>query len=87
VFFCAQVALRTFIDNVTIQVIERHIVHGLEGIFSPLTVANMDEEEICGIASEPMSISRQRQYLEGRKKMLKEGLDMFKTLMRRSSLE
>ena len=85
--FFAQVALSTFIDNVTIQVVERHIVHDLEEIFSPMAVAKMDKEEIRSIMSEPLNISRQRQHLEGRKRLLESGRGVFKALIRQSGLE
>lgn len=43
----------TFIANIITQVIERHIVHDLEKIFSPVTVNNLSEAESQAIASDP----------------------------------
>jgi hypothetical protein len=58
---------------VTTQVIERHIVRGLETIFCPISVNRLSGAEMEGIASEPVSAKRQRAYLEDRIKKLKDG--------------
>lgn len=55
-----KVALKTFIDNVDTQVIERHIIQGLETVFSPMTVAKWSAEEIAQVAEEPVVLARQR---------------------------
>jgi hypothetical protein len=39
-------------------VIERHIVRGLEKIFSPVVVNAMSDTEVEAIASEPLSAKR-----------------------------
>ena len=55
------------------QVIERHLINNLEEIFSPLTVSQWSDEEVLSLASEPAGVMRQRQFLEGRKKVLENG--------------
>ncbi|KAI9763256.1 MAG: hypothetical protein M1839_006526, partial [Geoglossum umbratile] len=79
-----KVALKTFTDNVPMQVMERHLVNNLEEIFSPLTVSRWSNEEILRLASEPAGVMRQRQFLEGRKKMLENGSDVFNGVLRAS---
>jgi hypothetical protein len=57
-FACAflttlKVAMKTFVDNVCRQVVERHILSGLPDIFSPTTVMDLSDEDLIRIASEP----------------------------------
>ena len=59
------------------QVIERHLINSLEEIFSPLTVSRWPDEKILCVASEPSGVMRQRQFLEGRKKVLENESDVF----------
>ena len=77
-----QVALKTFIDNVTVQVIERHVVHGLEEVFSPLVVTALNDAEVSNLASEPSTTARQREHLEGRKSTLEKGRSVFRSILR-----
>ncbi|KAH6713320.1 dynamin family protein-like protein [Leptodontidium sp. MPI-SDFR-AT-0119] len=76
-----KVSQKTFIANVTTQVIERHIVRGLEKIFSPVVVNAMSDTEVEAIASEPHSAKRQREFLEDRIKKLQDGHNIFKGVM------
>ncbi|KAI9768061.1 MAG: hypothetical protein M1840_005095 [Geoglossum simile] len=78
------VALKLFTDNITAQVIERHLIEGLEEVFSPMVVARWDSDnEILGVASEPTGVSRQREFLERRMKMLEQGKVVFGSVLRR----
>lgn len=45
----------TFVTNVTAQVVERHMVRGLDKIFSPMDVNGMSDGDDFKIASEPLS--------------------------------
>jgi hypothetical protein len=45
--------MKTFVDNVCRQVIERHILASLPAIFAPTTVMNFSDKELIHIASEP----------------------------------
>ncbi|KAH7420099.1 dynamin family protein-like protein [Cadophora sp. MPI-SDFR-AT-0126] len=76
-----KVSQKTFIANITTQVIERHIVRGLEKIFSPVAVNAMSDAEVEAIASEPTSAKRQRDFLEDRVKKLQDGHNIFKGVM------
>lgn len=61
--------------------IERHIVRGLEHIFSPVVVNAMSDTEVETIASEPLSAKRQREFLEERIKKLQDGHEIFRGVM------
>ncbi len=67
-FFSAkvlQVALKTFVDNVCRQVIERHLLKGLPSIFCPENVAAFDDEQLQRIATEvPGNVERRKQLCE-----------------------
>lgn len=76
-----QVYLKTFVANVTTQVVERHIINDLEAIFSPLTVGGLTDPEVEAIAWEPASAKRQRQFLEDRIAKLKDGQSIFRSVM------
>ncbi|KAK1050072.1 hypothetical protein LTR74_017147 [Friedmanniomyces endolithicus] len=54
---------KTFVANVTAQAIERHMVRGLDKIFSPLDVNNLSDEDVLEVASEPASVKRKRDFL------------------------
>ena len=64
--------------NVTTQVIERHIIRGIEEIFSPVVVNDLLDAEVEQIASEPPAAKRQRQFLEDRIKKLLDGQKIFR---------
>ena len=76
-----QVSQKTFVANVTTQVVERHIIRGLEKIFSPVTVNGLTDTQIEAIASEPANAKRQRQFLEDRIAKLKDGQSIFRSVM------
>jgi hypothetical protein len=72
------VARKTFIDNIEKQVIRRHLINGLEDIFSPAVVASWNDEEIGMAAAEPKATTIKRQDLEVRLERLKKGIEVFK---------
>ncbi|KAI1318792.1 ankyrin repeat-containing domain protein [Xylariaceae sp. FL0255] len=72
---------KTFLANVTAQVIERHIVRGLEDLFSPLKVIDLPDDKVRAIVSEPDTTKRQRAFLTDRAKRLQEGQDIFRGVM------
>ncbi|KAI9838389.1 MAG: hypothetical protein M1819_005658 [Sarea resinae] len=77
-----RVALKTFIDNVTVQVVERHIVDKLEDVFSPLTVSAWSDGEVSDLVAEPPTTVRQREYLNSRRRMLEDGKKVFRSVLR-----
>ena len=76
-----QVSQKTFVANVTTQVVERHMIRGLEKIFSPVIVNSLTNDEVEAIAAEPASAKRQRQFLEDRIAKLKDGQSIFRSVM------
>lgn len=76
---------KVFVQNITMQVVERHIVRGLENIFSPVTVQVMSEAEVMGVAAEPAAAKRHRWYLEDQLEKLTDGQRILKGVMRSTS--
>jgi hypothetical protein len=66
--------MKTFVDNVCRQVIERHIVAGLPDFFSPTTVMELSDEELLRIAAEPEQQKEKRAMLVQLAKSLRESL-------------
>lgn len=52
--------MKTFVDNVCRQVIERHILAKLPAVFSPMTVATISDEGLVDLAAESSKLSRRR---------------------------
>lgn len=74
--------LKYFIDVVTEQVIERHLIDPLANtILSPIVIAGLTDEEVSYIAAEPSDVTQKRNFLEVRKKMLEDGQDTFRRAM------
>jgi hypothetical protein len=70
--------MKTFVDNMAVQVIEAPIVNNLAEIFSPLAVAQMSGELISKIAAESQDSQTQRELLERQIHTLQEGMDTCK---------
>lgn len=59
-----KVAMKTFVDNVCRQVVERHIIKNLPSVFDSSTVLKLTDEEIQRIAGESESNIRRRKELQ-----------------------
>ncbi|KAK0871017.1 hypothetical protein LTR87_013066 [Friedmanniomyces endolithicus] len=60
-----KVALKTFVDNVCRQVIERHLLSGLSDLLSPREVAGYADDELTRIAGERPDVAlKRRQWQE-----------------------
>jgi hypothetical protein len=70
--------MKTFVDNVAIQVIEATIVNNLANVFNPLAVAQMDSEFVSTIAAESKEHQTQREMLDLKMRILEEGLNTCK---------
>lgn len=66
--------MKTFVDNVCRQVIERHLLIGLAKIFDPIYVSQLSEEDILDMASETPNIRDHRTKLQGLAEALEESL-------------
>jgi len=71
-----QVALKTFVDNIAIQVIQRRIVRQLWDVFTPISLAAMGSEVVAKIAAESNSEQSRRALLQSKTAKLREGLDI-----------
>ncbi|TLD04383.1 uncharacterized protein PgNI_12228, partial [Pyricularia grisea] len=69
------VAIKTFVDNVCRQVVERHIIAPLPEIFSPVTVSRFTDDELLQIGSESEKQNRKREELRARAKKLRSSLE------------
>lgn len=70
-----------FIANIATQVIERHIVRGLEKIFSPVTVNNLSKSESQVVALKTSLVKRHREFLEDRIGKLKDGYQVLRDVI------
>src|SRR5271156_3576955 len=59
-----RVAQKTFVANITTQVIERHIVRGIERIFFPVVVNGLTDSKAEAIAMEPAAARRQKKLID-----------------------
>lgn len=73
--------MKTFVQNVATQVIERHLVRGLDEIFSPIQVNTLSDNEVLKIAAESASARRHRDFLVDRLEKLKNGQTIFREVM------
>ncbi|KAH0493481.1 hypothetical protein TgHK011_000148 [Trichoderma gracile] len=69
-----KVAMKTFIDNVARQVIERHILSPLPKAFCPTSVSLFSEEDLKRIASESEKQIDRREKLAAQVQGLKKSL-------------
>jgi len=70
--------MKTFVDNVAIQVIEASIVNNLANVFNPLAVVQLTSELVSKIAADSQENQTQRELLERKIDILKEGMDTCK---------
>lgn len=66
--------MKTFVDNVCRQVIERHLLNGLTKVFDPVRVSQLSEDDITKIASETVQVRNRRIELQVLKQALEESL-------------
>ncbi|KAH7357684.1 hypothetical protein B0T11DRAFT_229542, partial [Plectosphaerella cucumerina] len=60
-----KVSMKTFVDNVCRQVVERQIMRPLSDILSPMAISEMSDEELLEIGSESNTRQAARQKLTG----------------------
>lgn len=66
--------MKTFVDNVCRQVVERHIMCKLRDVFTPTGVLEFSNQEVEQIASETSSKQERRKELRVLEKALQESL-------------
>ena len=52
--------MKTFVDNVCRQVIERHVLTNLPSVFNPMTVSSFSDEDLVRLAAESPRIGKRR---------------------------
>ena len=55
-----------FIDDILSQVIDMHMVRGLDEVVSPVWVASLSDDQIQSLAGEPEEVQRVRQFHQDR---------------------
>lgn len=68
-------AYKTFVDNVTVIVVERQLVSSLWDIFSPMSIMGMSDSEVSAICEEAPEDLRRREQLETKRISLRGGLE------------
>jgi len=71
-----KVALKTFVDNVAVQVVEGLLIGDLWSIFSPSDVGQMVPGLISKIAAESPESQALRQQLDRKLQTLKKGMEI-----------
>lgn len=71
-----KVARKTFVDNVAIQVIERHLLRHLPEVFSPQLVAGMSNQELESIGGEKSEVLGKRKELQALHEQLSASLKL-----------
>ena len=71
--------MKTFVDNVARQVIERHILAPLPKAFCPNSVSQLADEELLRIGSEPKDQAARREKLMALTEDLRKSLKQLQT--------
>jgi hypothetical protein len=66
--------MKTFVDNISRQVIERHLLNNLAVVFDPIRICGFSDDEVLKIAAETVSVRDRRTELELLRKALQESL-------------
>lgn len=72
---CSQVAMKTFVDNVCRQVVERHIVAKLPSIFEPVLVSGYETEDLLRMAAESPQVGLRRDEARHLQEVLEQSLE------------
>ncbi|KAF2429753.1 hypothetical protein EJ08DRAFT_650206 [Tothia fuscella] len=78
---------KTFISNVIVQVVERHLVDELDRVFAVTRVVDMDDAAIIEIASEDEYSRQQRLELKATRRTLESGERICRKYMARRDLK
>ncbi|EGZ76819.1 hypothetical protein NEUTE2DRAFT_50144 [Neurospora tetrasperma FGSC 2509] len=81
-----ELSAKTFIRNVITQVVERHLLQGMYGIFNPAEVMAMTSEVVQSIAAENQETRDRRQALTAQRKAIEEAKDACTGLAMRKEL-
>lgn len=66
--------MKTFVDNICRQVIERHLLSNLVKVFDPVSVGQLSEDELAEVAAETVEVRDRRNDLDALRQALQESL-------------
>lgn len=81
-----ELSAKTFIRNVITQVVERHLLQSMYGIFNPAKVMEMSSEVVESIAAENQETRDRRKALTTQRKAIEEAKDVCTSLAMRKEL-
>uniref|UniRef100_L2FAT8 Dynamin family protein n=1 Tax=Colletotrichum fructicola (strain Nara gc5) TaxID=1213859 RepID=L2FAT8_COLFN len=81
-----ELAAKTFIRNTITQVVERHLLQGMYGIFNSVEILSMQNETVEGIAAENKETRDRRMTLKAQKVAIEEAKDICANLAMRKEL-
>jgi GTPase SAR1 family protein len=81
-----ELSAKGFIRNVITQVVERHLLQGMYGLFNSVGVLGMNDDTIEAIAAENKETRDRRQTLKVQKKAIEEAKDICSSLAMRKEL-
>lgn len=67
--------MKTFVDNVCRQVIERHIVAKLPSVFEPVLVSGYETDDLLRMAAESPQVSLRRDEARHLQEVLEQSLE------------
>lgn len=67
--------MKTFVDNIRRQVIERHIIAKLPSVFEPVLVSGYETEELLRMAAESAQVSIRRDEARHFQEVLEKSLE------------
>jgi hypothetical protein len=67
--------MKTFVDNICRQVIERHIIAKLPSVFEPVLVSGYESEELLRMAAESARFSTRRDEARHFQELLERSLE------------
>ncbi|GLI82220.1 hypothetical protein PoHVEF18_010645 [Penicillium ochrochloron] len=70
-----KVAMKTFVDNVCRQVIERHIIANLPSVFEPVLVSGYESDDLLRMAGESAQVSLRRDEARHLQAILERSID------------
>lgn len=76
-----QVALKRFLDDVAVEIVETKLIGALADILLPAAVFSMSDDVVERIAGEPEDHRRQREKLKKQLEVLGKGSDFCKRFM------
>lgn len=84
--FALKVALKRFIDDVAVEVIETCLLGKIRQIMDPVSVAGMSDAEVSNIAAENEESRRARERLQTKLQILQSGTETCKTIVSRHGI-